>query len=73
MKKTKRAFLCVVLSFLLFIMVIDICAFAEELELGPCEIALYRCMYDPLNFGTAEGALHCLLGYIFCKKYIDSI
>ena len=73
MKKTNKTMLNVVLIFLLIFMVIDICAFAEEPEPGPCEIALYRCLFDPLNFGTAEGALHCLAGYIFCKKYIDSI
>lgn len=40
---------------------------------GPCEIALLRCIQDPFWMGLSEGVFHCALGYIFCKKYIDSL
>ncbi len=47
-------------------------SFAAE-EVDGCKLALYRCMTDPMNlmFST-EGLVYCSIGYIFCKKYIES-
>lgn len=73
MKKSKKIIVTITLSLLLLIMVINEDAYAEDSELGSCELALYRCLYDPLNFGTSDGVFHCLLGYLFCKKYIERI
>ena len=40
---------------------------------GGCELALYRCMTDPMNLMmSTEGLVYCSIGYIFCKKYIES-
>lgn len=73
MKSSKKTVVTIALSLLLLIMVINEGAYAEDSDLGSCELALYRCLYDPLNLGTSDGAFHCLLGYLFCKKYLDRI
>lgn len=39
-------------------------------EGGPCEVALYRCITDPVNIQWMEGGIYCALGYIFCLKYV---
>ena len=73
MKNSRKASGWMILSVLFLTLVINIGAIAEAPEPGPCEIALYRCLNDPLYFGTSDGVFHCLLGYLFCKKYIDRV
>ena len=39
---------------------------------GVCERALSDCFNDVMTQATAPfGAVTCLIGYAFCKKYID--
>ncbi len=59
--------------FCLVILTVMMNLYSGEKELGPCEIAFFRCFNDSLWRGaTPEGLFHCLLGYGFCKKYIES-
>ncbi len=67
-KNTKRIVFC------LLILTVMMNLYGGEAELGPCEMAFFRCFNDPLwRGGTTEGLFHCLLGYAFCKKYIESV
>lgn len=36
-----------------------------------CEEALWKCLNDPVNGLIIGGAVYCLNGYVFCKKYIE--
>jgi len=39
---------------------------------GVCERALSDCLNDPASQATAPfGTVVCIVGYAFCKKYID--
>lgn len=73
MKRSKKFFIAKFLSAVLLVSVFSAGVLAEEPEPGLCEVALYRCLLDQQYLGTAEGAVHCLLGYIFCKKYVDKL
>jgi len=67
-KNTKRIVFCLVILTLMMNL------YGSEVEPGPCEIAFFRCFHDPIWKGAnIEGFFHCLLGYAFCKKYIDSV
>lgn len=67
-KNTKRFVFC------LLILTMMVNYSGAEMDLGPCELAFFRCFQDPLwRGGTTEGLFHCALGYAFCKKYIDSV
>ncbi len=47
-------------------------SFAAE-DVDGCGMALYRCMTDPMNLMlSTEGLVYFSIGYIFCKKYIES-
>ncbi|MBU4203264.1 MAG: hypothetical protein KKD59_04870 [Acidobacteria bacterium] len=43
---------------------------AVGVQAGRCELALDRCMHDPLLMNMI-GSLFCLNGYVFCKTYIE--
>lgn len=73
MKKSRKIALCYFVTALLVLLIFYGGAYAEEARLGACELALYRCMNDPMNYASSENAFHCLLGYVFCKKYIDPL
>ncbi len=48
-------------------------AIEAEAEGGVCEKALSDCLNDPMTQATAPlGPISCIVGYAFCKKYIDS-
>ena len=66
-KKNRR----VIYGFLLLSVLFNIGAAGADL--GPCENAFFLCMQDPLWAGASEAVFHCLLGYLFCKKYIDPV
>lgn len=67
-KNLKRIVFCLV------ILTVMMNLYGAEKELGPCEMALFLCFTDSLWKGaTTEGLFHCLLGYGFCKKYIESV
>jgi len=67
-KNTKRIVFCLV------ILTVMMNLYGAETEPGPCEMAFFHCFKDALRGGaTSEGLFHCLLGYAFCKKYIDSV
>ena len=66
-KKIRKAIFALVLLAVLFNIVV------AEADLGPCENAFFLCMQDPSWAGASEGVFHCLLGYLFCKKYIDPV
>jgi hypothetical protein len=39
---------------------------------GDCEWAMARCVQDVLILGIASDyMINCMIGYIFCKKYIE--
>jgi len=53
----------------LLLVAIVVGAGGEDVDTGPCEVAFFRCLQDPLWYGTStEGLIHCALGYAFCKK-----
>ena len=56
------------------ILIILVCAgaFSPLLQAGKCEEAFTKCLHDPINQMTLTGPLSCGLGYLFCKKYIES-
>jgi hypothetical protein len=63
-----------VLVFCLLILTLMVNYSGAETGPGPCEFAFFRCFSDPQWVGaTTEGLFHCVLGYAFCKKYIDSV
>ena len=67
-KNLKRIVFC------LLILTVMMNLSGAEKELGPCEMAFFRCFNDSRWKGaTTEGLFHCLLGYAFCKKYIESV
>jgi len=67
-KNAKRIVFCLV------ILTVMMNLYSGEKELGPCEIAFFRCFNDSRwKVATTEGLFHCLLGYGFCKKYIESV
>lgn len=72
-KKTNKKYTTsLVLCFLILMMSVNVSGF--EIEPGPCEMAFFRCFEDPLWRGAPiAGLFHCILGYAFCKKYIDSV
>ncbi len=67
-KNLKRIVFC------LLILTVMMNLSGAEKEMGPCEMAFFRCFNDSLWRGAStEGLFHCALGYAFCKKYIDSV
>lgn len=45
---------------------------AEDIPSNICERAFFDCLNDPMiSSWAAYGTLYCLVGYGFCKKYID--
>ena len=47
-------------------------AFESAGDDGVCERALYDCLNDIMSQATGFiGTAFCIVGYTFCKKYID--
>ena len=70
MKNLRKAMVGTALL-LVILAVLPNTGFAAESK-GGCELALYRCMTDPMNtMQSTEGLVYCSIGYIFCKKYIE--
>ena len=47
-------------------------AFGAAGDEGVCERALYDCVNDLMTQATGYiGAAFCIIGYTFCKRYID--
>lgn len=44
---------------------------AQIVEAGGCEDAFWACINDPINGTWYGGAVYCINGYLFCKKYIE--
>ncbi len=45
---------------------------AAAIEAGDCEWAMSLCVQDVLLLGFASDyMINCMIGYIFCKKYIE--
>ncbi len=40
-------------------------------EAADCEDAFIRCVDDPLSHIYMGGEIICIVGYVFCKKYIE--
>lgn len=57
---------------LILIILVSLGAFSPFLQAGKCEEALSLCLHDPINQLTLTGPVSCGLGYLFCKKYIES-
>ena len=51
--------------------ILFLCAGMAVVHSGECEEALLRCSYDPYWQAVAFGAVYCITGYVFCKKYIE--
>jgi len=64
-KKTVRILLLALVS----VLVLSIGA--QFLEASVCERAFRACIDDPINSTWYGGAVYCINGYFFCKKYID--
>jgi hypothetical protein len=64
-KKTVRILLLALVS------VLVLSLGAQFLEAGVCEGAFLACIDDPINSTWYGGAVYCINGYLFCKKYID--
>jgi hypothetical protein len=44
-----------------------------QIEAGPCEWALALCARDALYLQfPSDYMINCMIGYAFCKKYIES-
>ena len=52
-------------------LVLFFCAGMIELHSGNCEDAFVRCSYDPLWQAVTFGVVYCMIGYVFCLKYIE--
>lgn len=70
MKKERRKRLnkIVTVSMLFLLMLAFIPVVSEAIT---CEEALWKCLNDPVNGILLGGAVYCMNGYIFCKKYIE--
>jgi len=44
---------------------------ASFVEAGGCENAFMRCVDDPISHISMVGGVVCIIGYVFCKKYIE--
>jgi hypothetical protein len=62
------------LSAVLLLAIVALGLWVPAARAGICESALIECMNDEWNvtFGPFEG-VYCILGYVFCKKYIEPI
>lgn len=65
-KNMKKVYLIMAVFIVLFSL--NTASFA----VGNCEMAYYLCWVEHWWEGF-EGAIYCTIGYMFCKKYIDSI
>jgi hypothetical protein len=54
---------------LIFLMMLAISSVLTEAT--TCEEAFWKCANDPVNGVIFGGAVYCVNGYIFCKKYIE--
>lgn len=41
------------------------------LQCGNCEDAFLRCASDPYWQAVTFGVTYCIIGYVFCLKYIE--
>jgi len=70
MKKRVALSAVLLLAFLSF--AVDIPGLDVDDSGGVCERALSDCFNDIMIQATGPfGAVTCIIGYIFCKKYID--
>jgi len=68
MKKTTA----VIILLLIFLPGLVPGLWAEDESSNVCERAFNDCINDPMiSSWSAYGTLYCLVGYGFCKKYID--
>lgn len=70
---TKRIRLLVALSMIWLSFAAGLPGFeADDSSGGVCERALSDCFNDIMTQATGPfGAVACIIGYAFCKKYID--
>jgi len=64
-KSLKKLLILVVLFAVVF------CLNAAVVEAGDCEEAFMRCVEDPFVSAFLGGGMFCIIGYVFCKKYIE--
>lgn len=67
-KRAKRSVKNIALGLLFLLMLTFIPLVAEAMT---CEEAFWSCVNDPMNGTYMGGALYCINGYVFCKKYIE--
>jgi hypothetical protein len=68
-KRKKRG---MITAALLICLVLGLGLEASDLQSGVCEDALKECLDDWYNQAWGYiGTVYCLMGYAFCKKYID--
>jgi hypothetical protein len=51
--------------------VLFFCSGMIDLHSGECENAFLRCSSDPYWQAVAFGVVYCMIGYVFCLKYIE--
>ncbi|MCX6563034.1 MAG: hypothetical protein NTU60_05445 [Candidatus Aminicenantes bacterium] len=69
---TKRIRLLVALSMICLSFAVGLPGFEADGSGGICERALSDCFDDIMTQATGPfGAVICIIGYTFCKKYID--
>ncbi len=70
--KDKRSILFLLVLMTLSLVMIPPAAHAKE-EVGECELALGRCVQYVMFLGyNSDTMINCLIGYAFCKKYVES-
>ena len=72
-KNKRLQILCLLGLMVLSTITVSAASIAVEEEVGECEIALGRCALEALLLGYhADTMINCMIGYAFCKKYIES-
>jgi hypothetical protein len=56
--------------FIMALLVTFLSLCAVGLDAGVCEGGLSKCVWEN-SFGGYLGTGYCLIGYFFCKKYVD--
>ena len=67
-KREKRSTKIITVSIIFFLMLTLSPILTEAVT---CEEAFWKCVNDPINGVIFGGAVYCINGYIFCKKYIE--
>lgn len=77
MKKQRKnkllQILCLLGLIVLSTVTAPVASFAGLEEVGECEMAMGRCALYALLIGShTDTMINCMIGYAFCKKYVES-